>query len=404
MAHILYGDGEHDDTPAIQELLDAGPGHILLPVPKVRYQISRTLKIHSGQALELPAFTEIRLMPGSSCQMLTNALDHGSRSDRDIALIGGIWNADNLNQEMNPLHNPEKPYSGDGYVRGTYPTCYRQQDFIGETIRLQHIENLNVRGLTLRNPTTFGIMICYAKYFSVSDIFFDYTTANPFYLNMDGVHLDGGCSYGEIRNLRGVCYDDLVALNADDIACGPLSHIHVDGIYSEDCHSAVRLLSVESRVDDIEISNVHGTFYAYGIGITKYHKINEKRGNYGTIVLRDIFCAGGKPVSGYWNPAGCPCIYFQGETDVESLSVYEFHREEVNKEHLPSILVEPAVHVRNLRIDGYSHRSQSGKELVFLENNGQIDDLEVEHVTSPDRLTLTGTGRIGRKSGPFEMK
>ena len=403
MNHILYGDGEHDDTSAIQELLDAGPGHIQLPAPKVRYQISRTLKIHSGQALELPAYAEIRLMPGSSCRMLTNALDNDSKSDRDIALIGGIWNADNVNQAMNPVHNPEHPYEGDGYARKTYPTYYRPQDFIGEAIQLQHIENLSVRGLTVRNPTTFGIMICYAKYFSVSDIFFDYTTCNPLFINMDGVHLDGGCSYGEIRNLRGVCFDDLVALNADDVAYGPLSHIHVDGIYSENCHSAVRLLSAESRVDDIEISNVHGTFYAYGIGITKYHSINEKRGNYGTIVLRDIFCSGGKPAPGYWNPKGCPCIYFQGAIDVESLSIHEFHRTEEIKD-LPSVLVEPPVHIRNLRIDGYSHACTFKKDLDFLENDGQIDELEVQHVTMPAELTITGSGKIGRRSGPFKAE
>ena len=50
----------------------------------------------------------------------------------------------------------------------------------------------------------------------VDDLTFDYTTCNPIFLNMDGVHLDGWCHHGKISNLRGMCFDDMVALNAAD--------------------------------------------------------------------------------------------------------------------------------------------------------------------------------------------
>ena len=41
----LYGDGIHDDTDAIQELIDSGVCEVSLPVPKKLYLISRPLEI-----------------------------------------------------------------------------------------------------------------------------------------------------------------------------------------------------------------------------------------------------------------------------------------------------------------------------------------------------------------------
>ena len=52
------------------------------------------------------------------------------------------------------------------------------------------------------------------------------------FLNMDGVHLDGWCHHGKISNLRGTCFDDMVALNANDGQCaqeeGDITDIDID--------------------------------------------------------------------------------------------------------------------------------------------------------------------------------
>ena len=68
--NILYGDGIHDDTAAIQELLDSGVAEVHLPAPKAHYCISKTLKIHSCQTLRLAETATVRLLPGSSCAMV----------------------------------------------------------------------------------------------------------------------------------------------------------------------------------------------------------------------------------------------------------------------------------------------------------------------------------------------
>ena len=65
--HILYGDGVHDDTAAIQELIDSGVCEVSLPAPKKHYLISKPLVIPSSFKLKLPRFAEIRLADGADC-------------------------------------------------------------------------------------------------------------------------------------------------------------------------------------------------------------------------------------------------------------------------------------------------------------------------------------------------
>ena len=60
MKYKLYGDGLHDDTLAIQQLLDQ-KGLVYLPTPKKFYLISKPLEISSFTKLKLDRFAEIRL-------------------------------------------------------------------------------------------------------------------------------------------------------------------------------------------------------------------------------------------------------------------------------------------------------------------------------------------------------
>ena len=59
----IVGDGVHDDTSAIQVLLDSGSPCVALPIPKKEYLISKTLHLHSGQELRLARFARVRLAP-----------------------------------------------------------------------------------------------------------------------------------------------------------------------------------------------------------------------------------------------------------------------------------------------------------------------------------------------------
>jgi polygalacturonase len=70
--HKLYGDGIHDDHPAIQELIDSGVCEVSLPAPENYYLITKPLVLPSNFRLVLPRFAEIRLADGANCVMLRN--------------------------------------------------------------------------------------------------------------------------------------------------------------------------------------------------------------------------------------------------------------------------------------------------------------------------------------------
>ena len=121
--YTLYGDGIHDDTQALQEMIDQAGNELVLPSPKVRYLISRTLTIPSNFRLVLPRFAEIRLADNSNCIMLRNRMTplssakktdgewdfnfflkefDSEKPDCNIEVTGGIWNCNNMGQLPNP--------------------------------------------------------------------------------------------------------------------------------------------------------------------------------------------------------------------------------------------------------------------------------------------------------------
>ncbi len=78
-----------------------------------------------------------------------------------------------------------------------------------------------------------------------------------------------------------------MAVNAYEGSAGDISNIRIEGIFAKNCHSAVRLLTVEQKVSHVDISNVYGTYYKYCIGFTKYYP-GEITGCFDAIFLREI--------------------------------------------------------------------------------------------------------------------
>lgn len=328
----LIGDGVSDDTAAIQAMLDSGVSCVYLPPPAKEYLISKTLKIGSNQELKLDRFTVVRLAPNSNCPLLENKgfLEGGNKR---LAVTGGIWDYDNIHQAPNQnLIPPEKRIKLDPPKKDRFE--FRYEYVLGTAMRFHNVEDISFKGMTIRNPTTYGMKFCRMSYFLIDDITFDYSTWNPGPLNMDGVHLDGFCHHGRISNLRGTCYDDLVALNANDGGCsvekGPITDIDIDGLYADFCHSAVRILSAPEPVRRVTVRNVHGNFYTYTVGFTHYFPENP-RGTFEDMVVEDIFAAkaevpketGGE---GYRHPM--EIIHVEGPVDIKNLVVQRVYRTE----------------------------------------------------------------------------
>ena len=388
MKHILYGDGIHDDAPAIQELLNT-TGNVALPMPEKHYLLRSTLILHDNCSLSLPRFAHIRLDDGANCPMVANAMTPDpdeSRTPqahtplcrhlwsfvrdysptaicRNIALSGGVWDCNNRGQ----LPNPEQ--SG----------VYEPHGYTGDGMLFYGVENLTLSGLTLQDPVHYGVTLDRVSYFTVENITFDYRTCNPIFLNMDGIHCNGNCHFGHIRNLQGACYDDLVALNAHEGSKGSITNISIDGIYAKDCHSAARLLTVSDEIKNIHISNVYGTYYCYCLGLTKYYP-GETTGFFDGISFDHIYAAKSKGTAYTPDRAKEPFIFIQSDTHTKNLYIRDLVRDEYELP-VPTISIGADALVENMVLSHIAAENHVSGKMPVLQNAGQVQHLTMENIS-----------------------
>ena len=379
---ILYGDGIHDDTDAIQYMIDHFRD-VTLPCPKVKYMISRSLELPSYCRLQLPRFAEICLMDNSSCFMLKNKTldDYAERTPakafsflnryspnapvQNIEVIGGIWNFNNKGQSPNPITTG----------------VYEPEGYSGFGMLFYNVKNLRLSSLTLKDPVNFSVTLDTVSYFNIDNITFDFNEGNPYQSNMDGIHVNGNCHHGHIEKLYGTCYDDTVALNAQEGSAGPISDITISGIYTENAYSAVRLLSASDicSIKNVHITDIHGTFYHFCIAFMKYYDTG-KRGVMENITIDHIY--GGKAdralvkfplVFKYRN---FPFIDIQSELFVKNLTIADVHRcEYINPVPTVSIDSDTTVdHFIMRNVTSENHTDE--KELQNFVNYGIIVNSE----------------------------
>lgn len=375
----LYGDGIHDDFEAIQELLDSGSCQVSLPPPKKFYSISKTLRVHSNQQLLLPRYAVIRMADKSNCFMLANA--DPDTGNCNFTVEGGIWDYNNLGQGPNPFHNPHPDHP----------------DYIGFMFYFRNVQNFRFAHMTLKDPINFCITLDIASYFTVEDITFDFNYGNPWAENMDGVHLDGNCHYGVIRNCKGTCYDDLIALNADEGSNGPITHIEVDGIFCENCHSAVRLLTRRNPVEHIHIHNIHGSFYQYCVGFTDLDKsiIAPYVGYFNDILLENLHISKAERLYIYHKDGmgHFPMIWFEDGVTAGNVTVRNVCRKErVNP--IPLVAVEKTGSVGHLKLEDIIQQDSKIHIPAMVTNHGTIAKLTTENLVTDCGEVLVNDGII----------
>lgn len=393
----LYGDGINDDTLAIQELLDSGVSEVYLPAPKKHYCISKTLKIHSNQTLRLANTTTIKLLPNSSCPMITNA----EKNAHDISIIGGIWDYDNVNQEGNPTILKTEWFHSLTHCNGdpNHVVTYDKIGYLGVVIRFAHVERLRLSDMTVKNPVTFCVQLAYVTHFTVENIFFDENFGNPTAENMDGIHIDGGCRFGSIRNVQGTCYDDIVALNADDCYDGPISDIEIDGVYGANSLRGVRLLSINSLVSNISISNVFGTFYQNCIGLTYFYPKNGVRGKMSHISIRNIYGKNASRRPEYQKGDNSffrfAFVWVDGDIDIDAVSIDNLYRnEEIS--HVETLKVCKGAKIKTLSLSNILHQNSTDTPNTLFLNEGEIDKLYMYNVDPSNDKLIENKGVINK--------
>lgn len=244
----VRGNGVSDDAPAIQRLLDAETPVIYFPAG--HYLIGSTLRLPSNTRLHANRFARFQLADGAGRDvdsfLLCNADPHNG--NENISVRGGIWDG-------NTRGNPR----GEESDRNAYT---------GVMINFRNVRGLTLLDMRLKNSSSYHTRLSGIRDFRIERIRFEDTVQAA---NQDGVHIAGYCEDGIIRDITAVgesCTgDDLIALNADDALDrsetrgklgGPIRRLRISDLQADDCHSFVRMASVWSTIEDIEINDIHG--------------------------------------------------------------------------------------------------------------------------------------------------
>lgn len=357
------------DTRKIQELLDGDSGHVVLQ--NGVYDISRSLVIHDNTRLTLMPGAVLRLADGANTYLIVNdgygkQADIGKKITKNVTIEGGVWDGNNVHQTR--TSDEER----DAY-KEFHDECY-----YGMLTRFIGMEDFTLRDITIRNPEAYSMQISHVDRFTVEHIRFDYNMLRG---NMDGVHINGPARNGRIVDIKGATNDDLVALNCDDvwsteITHGPIENILVDGLWSDNGYTAVRLLSSGDPMNNVQIRNIFGTYRYYAVSFT-HHGCPP-----GGLVWMDNISIDGvftsKPTDTVKNPQ--PVIWFAWGTHSGNVTVRNVHRDEYADTTAPTIQIDPDASVDRLLVSDCTQKFHNCPEIPLIVNNGTIGKLITENV------------------------
>ena len=161
----LYGDGMHDDTAAIQAMLDRCG---TVRIPDGCYLIRRPLIIHSNTHLILSQMATLRLADGANCSLLDNDGLYSDAANENITIEGGIWDGNHMAQQRQKIPNECRP-GDENEDKVCDKQVYISNIYVVFMVRLIHTERLTVKNVTFKNPTSYAIHIADAKHFTVED-------------------------------------------------------------------------------------------------------------------------------------------------------------------------------------------------------------------------------------------
>lgn len=173
--------------------------------------------------------------------------------NRNITISGGVFDGNNaFNHRENWKTGP---------CRGLL------FDFI-------NVDGLKLQNLTAKNSESYHFRLGFVCNFVIENVIFSDDLFTPC---QDGIHVGGGCQNGVIRNIfaeKGSTNDDLVAFNADDVNyyCqnigmrdADISDMLVENVTAEDCWTALRLLSVNHRIENVTVDGFTAGIREMGI-------------------------------------------------------------------------------------------------------------------------------------------
>lgn len=245
------GNGIHDDYPAFQAALDSG-GTVI--IPQGIYPISQTLRVHSDTTVIAQKGAKM-VMKGALKRTRNEFLLSNSdtvNGNKNISIKGGIWDGNNTAPEN------EKP------------DLFDKSGYSGAVINFVNVNDLELSDMVLANSVTFYLRISKVHRFKIENIDL---VSDTFGANQDGLHFGGDVKHGRVANIRALSYgqtnDDMIALNADDciervenldLCRDNIEDITFENIFTENCHTIIRMLSVTAKIKNLHFRNIYGGF------------------------------------------------------------------------------------------------------------------------------------------------
>lgn len=246
------GNGLTDDSPFIQQALDAAAGNgVTVYIPAGTYRIGKTLYVGNDTTIRCDSGARLFVcekQPKKRGDFLLSNRDPVN-GNRNIAVYGGTWDG-NFDGKNN--NKPADLFDPDAWS--------------GSTLNFVNVKHLTLSGLAMRNSVVYYIRMAKLDGFVIRDISF--ASEHPAF-NQDGLHFGGEVRHGLIEHITaepGQTNDDMIAFNADDsmvrlenhdLCCGAIEDITVRGVYAENCYTGFRMLSVNSPIRDIHMEDIY---------------------------------------------------------------------------------------------------------------------------------------------------
>jgi hypothetical protein len=324
------GDGNADDTEALQRAVDGGQRTVVIPAGN--YVIRAALRLDSHTTIRAATDATIRLADSAGTSVDTYLVSNrdSAAGNTNLVIEGGIWDGNN---QHNPRGDPAKM------------PCYT-----GVAMHFNNVRGLVLRNLVLRNPESFAIRAIHLYGFRIEDIGFDFSVTRP---NQDGVHLNGFCERGVIRNLTALSpyatNDDMVALNADDgdpatyvfmqgMVNGPIRDIRIENLQAPSVFSFVRILSDKHPVENVMIDGITGGARFYVINMDRW-RFPRGGGKISNVTIRNLHVH--KMADNFSSQARAaerPLVHIQ--TAVQNFRIEEFAREAVEQPAAVTLLLD----------------------------------------------------------------
>lgn len=373
---MLYGDGIHDSTQALQALLDQR-GIITIDKPGT-YLISSTLIIHSDTRFILSPGAKLLAAPLSRCALIENEHFADGGRDQNIEIIGGIWDGNCDAMELDAVyeakHREDEPY--------------RSELFKGKLIRFAHVDCLHLEKMTVCNPVSYGIQIADANTFIVRDLFFNY---NWHFGTTDGVHINGPARDGLIENLSGTTNDDMIGVTTVDeshaeVSMGEISNLIIRNISALNGYSGVRLLSAGGyAIKHVHICGVYGDYRHNAVLISQHNIRPNTPIWFDDITVEHVHaCKSDSPLDEscfrYWEGDNhiLPILWIETGIRAGSITLRDISRHESHATEGYLVQIDKDAVINRLVMDNIYQTAEERLDIPFIKNEGTVDRL-IQH-------------------------